>query len=128
MLTGHWGIDITEAYLGEAIKISGHGYSAEIQFIVPTYEERMIPKFRIGRAYTQDEMRATIGPILDTDTVREIHFTVVGAGDSFSKLCSFTRQFGFELREASTNNEVDYDHPEDSILYSLYQLEDEIAQ
>ena len=123
MLTSHWGIDITEAYLGEPVQIGGQGYTGGISFVAPTYNERVMHRLRCGRAYTQEELRATVGPIWDTDTVSAIEFNIAGAGDSFAKLCSFCRRYGFELRENATDERVDLDRPENSVLYSLYHLE-----
>ena len=127
MLTSHWGIDITEAYVGEAVQIGGQGYTAGISFVAPTCNERVRHRLRSGRAYTQEELRATVGPIRDTDTVSQIEFNIAGAGDSFAELCRFCRRYGFELRENATDERVDLDHPEDSVLYSLYHLEGEIG-
>ena len=127
MLTRHWGVEISEASLAEPVEVRGNGYTAWISFVAPTYEKRVMPRIEVGRAYTLEEMRTTVGPIWDSDTVTMIEFNVLGAGDSIGMLCSFCAQYGFGLQEKFTGDPVHLDRPEDSVLYSLYLLEREIS-
>lgn len=127
MLTRHWGVEISEVSLAEPVEVRGNGYSAWISFVAPTYEKRVMPRIEVGRAYSLEEMRNTVGPIWDGDTVTVIEFNVLGAGDSFGMLCSFSEQHGFDLQEKFTGDRVHLNRPEDSVLYSLYLLEREIG-